>query len=45
MKLGAEYRMSQEENIVDVSTSRDASPNNYETPVEGRVRRNRREPV
>ena len=41
----SDIQASQEENVVDVSTSRDASPDNYETLVEGKVRRNRREPV
>jgi len=40
----SDIQASQEENFVDVLTSRYVSPNNYETP-EGRVKRNRREPV
>jgi len=40
-----EIEEQNEEDVIDNYIGTNAPPNNYETPVEGRVRRNRREPV
>jgi len=40
-----EIEEQNEEDVMDSSIGTNAPPNNYETPVEGRIRRNRREPV
>jgi len=40
-----EIEEQNEEDVVDSSIGTNAPPNNYETPVEGRVRRNRRESI